>query len=325
MTANGPYAVDEGSGVAVAAAGNDAEGEPIAYAWDLDGDGTFEWSGSSAVFAATEGPSSATIRVRATDACGLSSIAQTTVSVANAAPRLTAISGAPAVPVPVNTAVSVSAPFTDAGTLDTHTATWSWDDGTTTAGAVAESNGSGVTTAAHLYTAAGVYRITVTVTDDDGAAGTTSYEFVNVYDVAAGTVTGNGSIDSPPGAFAPLPAKTGSGNFAFNARYSNGTPTGTVQFRLKGTTLIFRATSLQSLIIAGTRAQIRGEGTIAGDATAYAFLLTAASEGGTDALRIKIWDQGSGTVLYDNVRGANDDIDTASPQPIASGAITIRP
>jgi len=83
--------------------------------------------------------------------------------------------------------------------------------------------------------------------------------------------------------------------------------------------------SLQSLIIAGTRAQIRGEGTIAGDATAYAFLLTATSEGGTDALRIKIWDQGSGTVLYDNVRGASDDIDAASPQPIASGAITIRP
>jgi len=68
--------------------------------------------------------------------------------------------------------LSFSAGFTDPGTQDTHTATWDWGDGSTTSGAVAETNGSGAVNASHVYTASGTYTVTLTVTDKDG--GTTS-------------------------------------------------------------------------------------------------------------------------------------------------------
>jgi hypothetical protein len=44
----------------------------------------------------------------------------------------------------------------------------------------------------------------------------------------------------------------------------------------------------------------------------------------TDKYRIKIWHLSTGTVVYDNGFGADDDIDLANPQGIASGAIVVR-
>lgn len=62
--------------------------------------------------------------------------------------------------------------FTDAGVLDTHVAKINWGDGTTSAGSVKESSGSGTITASHIFTASGVYKVALTVTDDDGASAT---------------------------------------------------------------------------------------------------------------------------------------------------------
>ena len=56
--------------------------------------------------------------------------------------------------------------FGDAGASDTHTAVWNWGDGTTSAGTVAETDGSGTVTGGHTYDAAGVYTVTVRVEDD---------------------------------------------------------------------------------------------------------------------------------------------------------------
>ncbi|WP_123957899.1 PKD domain-containing protein [Cupriavidus necator] len=70
-------------------------------------------------------------------------------------------------PVAVGALVSVSASFTDADVADTHTAIWSWGDGSaSTAGTVSESNGAGTVAGTHTYSAAGVYSVTVTVTDN---------------------------------------------------------------------------------------------------------------------------------------------------------------
>ncbi|MGI9645160.1 MAG: calcium-binding protein, partial [Ilumatobacteraceae bacterium] len=68
--------------------------------------------------------------------------------------------------------VTVSGTFSDVGTLDTHTATIDWDDGTVEPATVVQGSGGGSFTADHAYAAGGVFTVTVTITDDD--TGTTS-------------------------------------------------------------------------------------------------------------------------------------------------------
>jgi hypothetical protein len=42
-----------------------------------------------------------------------------------------------------------------------------------------------------------------------------------------------------------------------------------------------------------------------------------------DKFRIKIWDRNSGTVIYDNVPAAAEDMTNANPQVISGGSIVI--
>ena len=64
------------------------------------------------------------------------------------------------------------ASFTDAGVLDTHTATINWGDGSATeTGIVTEAGGSGEVAGSHVYATAGNYAVTVSVTDNSGASG----------------------------------------------------------------------------------------------------------------------------------------------------------
>jgi endonuclease/exonuclease/phosphatase family metal-dependent hydrolase len=88
VSAGGPYAVDEGSSVALSATGSDPNGDALTYAWDLDNDGTFETAGQTATYSAADGPATRTVRVRATDGTS-STIASATVTIANVAPSAT--------------------------------------------------------------------------------------------------------------------------------------------------------------------------------------------------------------------------------------------
>ena len=98
------------------------------------------------------------------------------VTVTNVKPTVSPVVMSDPAPV-AGTLVQFSAPFTDPGSLDTHTAQWTWGDGTSGAGAVSEAGGNGTVTGSHTYAAAGTYTVTCTVTDKDGDAGTRTRQF----------------------------------------------------------------------------------------------------------------------------------------------------
>jgi hypothetical protein len=71
----------------------------------------------------------------------------------------------------VGTLVGVSVAFTDAEPGDTHTATIDWGDGTSSAGTITESGGSGTVGGSHAYSAPGTYTVAIAVTDNSNATG----------------------------------------------------------------------------------------------------------------------------------------------------------
>ena len=111
------------------------------------------------------------------------------------------------------------AAFNDLGTLDTHTATINWGDGTADTGVVSESpsgppgstaGADGAISASHVYADDGIYTVTVTVTDDDGGVGsdTLAVTVGNVaptMDASPDQTTDEGSVVSlAPAAFNDL-------------------------------------------------------------------------------------------------------------------------
>jgi len=171
VDAGGPYSAPEGGSVTVAASGSDPNGDSLTYAWDLDNNGSFETSGQNVSFDASllDGPSSYTVKVRATDPGGLSAVSSATVNVTNVEPTVSASFGASSVSCGANNA-TLNVGFTDPGTADTHTAEINWGDGNTQNVSPATSPFS----RSHTYAAAGLYTATVKVTDDDGGMGTTT-------------------------------------------------------------------------------------------------------------------------------------------------------
>src|SRR5205823_7163598 len=229
------------------------------------------------------------------------------VTVNNVAPMVGTIT-APSSPVLVNTAITTSASFTDPGVLDTHTARWNWGDGNTTTGTVTESNGSGSVSNNHTYTATGVYMITLTVTDKDGGVGTSTFQYVAVYD-STSSFAGGRSFDNPASA---SPNTTGKVTFGISAKYNNSNVlTSNAKMNFKAANLDFASTSpLTSLATTNGRAYLKGSGTLNGN-SGYTFLATGIDgsvAGGNDLIRFQIKDS-SNTVIYDSQPGAGDTTD----------------
>lgn len=306
--AGGPYAVDEGTEITFDGSGSsDLDADALQYRWDFDNDGTYDTAFSTTATATHtwNDDHSGTVTLEVTDGTATDTDS-TTLKVNNVAPSVGAIT-APTSPVAVGNAIAASAAFTDPGTLDSHTAAWSWGDGATSVGTVA----AGAVTGSHTYTAPGIYTVGLTVTDDDGGFGTSAYQYVVVYDPNGGFVTGGGWIMSPEGAYAADPCLSGKANFGFVSKYQKGAtiPSGHTEFQFKAGDLNFKSTSYQWLVIAGARAQYKGVGTINGLGE-YGFLLTAIDGqinggGGTDKFRIKIWEIG-GDIVYDNQMASED-------------------
>jgi alpha-tubulin suppressor-like RCC1 family protein len=89
--------------------------------------------------------------------------------------------------VPVRTSVTATAAFLDADPTDSHTATWSWGDGTSCvtgqdAGCgLVGGVGGGSTTASHAYETPGTYVVSVSVRDAAGAESSTVAGVVEVH------------------------------------------------------------------------------------------------------------------------------------------------
>jgi hypothetical protein len=235
----------------------------------------------------------------------------------NAAPELGPIV-APIDPQQVNTQVNASASFTDVGVLDTHTGIWDWGDGTTSAGTVSESGGSGTILGSHTYSTPGVYTIELTLTDDNGESDSATFRYVVIYEPTGGFVVGGGWIDFPEGAYAVDPSLTGTANFGFTSKYANGatTPTGKTNFMFHVAHFDFSSTSYEWLVVAGAKAKYKGTGTVNGEGE-YGFMLSAIDGqieggGGVDKFRMRIWDKATDMIIYDDQFGSEEDAETTN-------------
>lgn len=225
---------------------------------------------------------------------------------------------APTTPIQVNTTINASANFTDQNIFDTHTASWDWGDGDTTVGTVTESNGSGSVSDTHIYTTAGVYTITLTVADNNGATGASIFQYVSVYNpTPQGLFTGNRIFSSPSGAYPQNPNLTGQVQFGVTSKYQNTALIGNVSMNFRAANLEFDGTTLTALVISNGQATLRGTGTVNGSGN-YNLLVTGL-DGPQDAVRFQIKDQ-VGTVIYDSQLGA---VDTATPTASVTGQIIV--
>ncbi len=172
-----------------------------------------------------------------------------------------------------------------------------------------------------MYQEAGIFTISVTVTDDDGGQDSAVHEFAVIFDPNGGFVTGGGWIDSPPGAYTADPALTGKANFGFFAKYKKGAtvPDGNTEFQFKAGNLNFHSSSYEFLVVTmgGTNAQFKGSGTINGglapNGMPFRFMIWA-RDSDPDTFRIRLWyEDANEALVYDN--GFN--------QAIGGGSIVI--
>ncbi len=204
----------------------------------------------------------------------------------------------------VNTAIQFNGSNSSDPDGDLLTYAWTFGDGATGASIMPT----------HNYAAAGIYDVCLTVSDS-ALDSNPDCTIAVVYDPDGGFVTGGGWIYSPAGAYTADPSLTGRATFGFIAKYQKGAtiPDGNTAFQFTAGDLRFQSTNYQWLVVAGTRAQFKGVGTINGEGC-YQFMLTA-DDGSPDTFRIKIWYEVDGVevVVYDN----------GSQQALGGGSIVV--
>jgi uncharacterized membrane protein len=139
--------------------------EPYTIVWDFGDGSTATGSLTPAHTYADNGSYLVTLTV--TDSENQVASDSLLVTVNNVPPLVTAV--ADQTIVAQETLSGVLATFSDAGVLDGHTAVIDWGDGAVTNGNVNQT--AGTVSGAHSYAAPGMYTVTITVTDDDGGAG----------------------------------------------------------------------------------------------------------------------------------------------------------
>jgi hypothetical protein len=318
---------NEGSAINISASFTDAganDSHPTrvwSYTANAGAEGTCTLGSSSAspttITCTDDG--SYTIKYSVTDDDGSTGEGTATVTVTNDAPVITTIN-APIGPVPAGN-VTVSWAFTDPG-ADDWTCSIEWD---VAAGFTSASYVEPQSCSATRSLTPGLYTVTIKVADDDGGEDVEQLQsYIVVYDPNGGFVTGGGWINSVAGNYRLDPSAEGKANFGFVSKYQPGknVPTGNTEFQFHAGDLNFKSTSYEWLVVAGTRAMYKGEGTIAGRPGVYLFLLSAI-DGSPDKFRIKIWEKSTaGTIVYDTLPvGAEDDAEPTTT--LGGGSIVV--
>lgn len=163
----GPYTVDEGGTANLDGSGSTVPDGPGTYAWDLDGDGSYDdASGQSASFEAKDDDYD-TAALAVTDFYGVMDTQQVEIDVRNAAPEISNLVAT----IDEDGMGHVSADFSDAGLEDTHTATVDWGDGSLPEDvSIIDGEGDSAVAGTYRYATPGPFQVTLTVTDDDGGA-----------------------------------------------------------------------------------------------------------------------------------------------------------
>ena len=243
---------------------------------------------------------------------------------ANSAPVVGAIT-APSNPVQVGTSINASANFTDTNTTDTHIATWTWGDGSISNATVAESNGSGSVQDTHKYTQAGVYTVTLTVTDDGGLSNSSQFQYVVVYDPSAGFITASGKYSSQAGWDLLNTQATGEVKFGIQSKYkkNNTTPDGNTKLTFKVGNIDFNSTSYQWLVVNTSKGYLMGNGTVngKGNYTIFISVIDGSQTKGQDLIRVIIRDTSTQDVIYDTQPGQSSIADPTTP--INNGSIKV--
>ena len=268
------------------------------------------------------------LTVAATDVFGNTtnkSVTFTVFAPMTAAPEIVAID-APTTPQLITDGVFIDVEFDDLdGALDDYTVTVDWGDrdesdplststvctatsatpqlGNPNCDIVVEPDGlgtRGIATAQFFYAKPGIYAIAVTVTDAAGNSDTSVYEFVVVYDPSAGRVDGAGTYWSGNEAYDDGDPWGNWAFFGYGARYQSGqsTPSGTTKLRLLGE-FFFKSTAYDYLIVNDTVAVAAGVGKLDGQA-GYRFTVQGIDNGWFDMFQIRIWNDATGVVVYDN-------------------------
>ncbi len=190
--AGGPYETSEGAPVSLdASSSSDPDGDGLSYLWQVGGRGVGGLGNASPfseVVFADDYDGMATLSVA--DGNGGTDEATALLAVANVAPYYFDLPDR-SVGVFRGGSVEATAAFMDAGRLDTHTASFDWGDGSSTPASVEETQGEGVASGQHFYSAPGTYTVTAGVADDDGGSSETTFAvgvtFVNRPPVATDT------------------------------------------------------------------------------------------------------------------------------------------
>ena len=156
----GPYTGVEGQGVTLNGTGSsDSDGTIVLYEWDIDNNGTYEYSSSSPTRSHTYAQQGTyTIKLRVTDNLGATDESTTTANVADTSPAagFTASMSNETGPLTVQ--------FISNATGYDQPLTYEWDF---------DNNGSIDSTASntsYIYSSSGTYTVKLTVTDSEGSS-----------------------------------------------------------------------------------------------------------------------------------------------------------
>ncbi|HET9277563.1 MAG TPA: hypothetical protein VFN95_05240, partial [Flavitalea sp.] len=254
-----------------------------------------------------------TIKINITDGCNAPFDTSVTVVVAH---NIT--SPQTGTPYKIGSNVSFSGVFWDKPG-NKHTAKWSLDGSSITNGSVTEpsANQNGKVTGNYKFNAAGVYKLQMNVTDQNGI---TSYANTNndldaivvIYDPNGGYAYGGGFYNSAVGALKSNASAEGKASYGFAVNYfKNSTnPKGEAQFEFKVGEFEFNALNFDYLVVNNSMAQVKGTGKITGGQSGIGFIMTVADGqldgSGVDKIRMKIYNKNNGTIIYDNQPGASD-------------------